>query len=480
MMYDNNATIKRRELLVNIARLAFCNELKEKIEQIPLTRYPKKGDSHRCCIHKARAVVRQRIMAILGLSIEERDDEVTRLSEYAQEALERTALTEPILTVVDEACSACVQTNYFVTNACRGCLARPCMLNCPKKAITMENGQAKINPDLCVDCGICKKVCPYQAIIYMPIPCEEACPVGAITKDERGKERIDYAKCIYCGKCSRACPFGAIMEKSQMVDVISAMKEGKKVIAMIAPAIIGQFPGTLGQLVNGMKRVGFSEVIEVALGADETARNEAHEFCERMDAGAPFMTTSCCPAYTEAVKKHIPELKEKVSETKTPMHYTAAWVKEHFPEAVRVFIGPCIAKRQEALENELIDYVLTFEELGAFFLALDIDVQSVSESELLSPATDAGRRFPLSGGVTESLARAIATTREWKPVLVDGLTKKELAVLKAYARAKAPGNFVEVMSCEGGCVAGPGVICPVKVSKKKVEDFVARSVKKEV
>ncbi len=169
---------------------------------------------------------------------------------------------------------------------------------------------------------------------------------------------------------------------------------------------------------------------------------------------------------------NIPELADKVSDTKTPMHYTAAWVRDNFPDAVRVFIGPCIAKRQEALEDELIDYVLTFEELGAFFISQEIDVQQCAEIDLLRPATNAGRRFPVSGGVTTSLAKAIDGKVEWKPVLVDGLTKKELMLLKAYAKTKAPGNFVEVMSCEGGCVAGPGVICPVKISKKKVEDFV--------
>lgn len=470
MVYENNATLKRRDLLRQIARLAFAGRLVEEIDSLPLKRYPKKGVAQRCCIHKARAVLRQRILAILGFSVEEVDDEITPLSEYARRALTRAELREPILSVIDEACSACVQTHYFVTNACRGCLARPCMMNCPKKAIQMVDGQATIDPALCVNCGICQKVCPYRAIIYMPIPCEEECPVGAITKDSDGKEKIDYEACIFCGKCSRACPFGAIMEKSQMLDVIRALSEQKQVIALIAPAIAGQFPGTMYQLIHAMKRIGFSDVVEVARGADVTAEKEAAEFAERLAEKRPCMTTSCCPAYTEAVKKHVPGLKPFVSETQTPLHYSAEESKRKDRNALTVFIGPCIAKRKEALENEHIDFVLTFEELGAFFMAQGVDVQECEEERFRDPARNTGRRFPVSGGVTQSLGEVLQSECEFRPVLVDGLSKKELALLKTYAAGKAPGNFIEVMSCQGGCVAGPGVICPPKIAAKKVKD----------
>lgn len=473
-MHENNATIKRRELLINVARRCFERTLQETVDRIPVERYPKNGGTARCCVHASRAILRDRIKAVLGFSIEDEQDELTPLADYAKRACARENLGGPILTVVDEACNGCVRANYFVTNACRGCLARPCMMNCPKKAITMKNGQALIDPELCVNCGICKNVCPYHAIIYVPIPCEEACPVGAITKNAAGKEEIDYDKCIYCGKCVKECPFGAIMEKSHIVDVIRHMQEGKKVVAMVAPAIIGQFPGTFGQLVDAIKRVGFYDVVEVARGADMTAAHEAAEFIERMKEGAPFMTSSCCPAYTEAVKKHVPEIADKVSETKTPMHYTADMVTAQCPNAVRVFVGPCIAKRKEAFDDEHVDYVLTFEELGALFIAKDIDVAVCDDVEIKEPAHKAGRGFPVSGGVTEALQTTVGCNACLKPHMVDGLSKKSLMALKAFAKGKAPGNFIEVMSCEGGCIAGPGVISPVKLAERKVKDFVSK------
>ncbi len=468
MMFDNNATIKRRELLTQVARLCLTNELVEKIDTIPKKRFPKNGKTARCCIHKARAIVRQRVIAVLGFNVED-DDEATPLSDYAERALARTTLEKPILTVIDEACSACIQTQYMVTNACRGCLARPCQMNCPRDAINMDHGKAVIDPEKCINCGICKKVCPYHAVIHVPVPCEEACPVDAIMKDETGKEYIDYSKCIFCGKCSRACPFGAIMEKTHIVDVVKNFNKGKKSVAMLAPAIVGQFPGSLNQLAAALKELGFADVIEVAVGAQVTAEKEAAEFIEKMEEGDKFMTTSCCPAYTETVEKHIPELKKHVSTTKTPLAYTAELVRKDDPDAVTVFLSPCIAKRKEAIENELIDFVLTFEELGSMFIAAGIDVCECDEIELDNPGNAVGRRFAIVGGVMKSVKEMAGNDIDCNGVIVNGLDKKEFAALKDYATKKAPGNLVEVMSCQGGCVAGPGVICPAKISKQKIE-----------
>ena len=147
-----------------------------------------------------------RTMARLGFSVEDADVEKS-LNEFASDALQRKAPTWPMLTVLDEACNACVRTHFMVTNACQGCLARPCMMNCGKKAIEIKNGRAHIDEEKCVNCGLCMQNCPYHAIIKIPVPCEEACPVGAISKDENGKERIDYDKCIFCGNCMASVIF---------------------------------------------------------------------------------------------------------------------------------------------------------------------------------------------------------------------------------------------------------------------------------
>ncbi len=474
MIFENNATIRRRDLITRLAKLYFDNQLVEKIDQIPLELFPKRGDASRCCIYRSRAVVRYRLMALLGYNIEDEQDELKPLAEYARQALERTSIEAPVLTVIDDACSSCVKVNYFVTNACQGCVARPCMVNCPKDAIQMVDGHAKIDHAKCVNCGRCQNVCPYHAIIYMPVPCEEACPVGAISKDEHGLEQIDYSKCIFCGKCSRECPFGAIMEKSQVIDVLRTFSQPGGSIAMIAPAIVGQFPADFTKQVSALKALGFTKVVEVATGADITAEHEAAEFMEKMHENEPFMTSSCCPAYTEAVEKHIPEIKKYVSTTKTPLGFTAEILREKYPDAARVFIGPCIAKRKEALDNPLVDFVLTFEELGSMFVAKGIDVGTCDSEESELPAGNIGRAFPVVGGVADAIVKGVEGKCECKPIVIDGLNKKSITLLKAYAKGKCPGNFIEVMSCEGGCVAGPGVISNPKIATKKVQEFTSQ------
>lgn len=473
MNFDNNANRIRKRLLIETIKMVMEDRLVEDIDRLPLKLFPRHGQSVRCCIHKDRAVTKYRLQAILGHRVEEETDELKPLSAHAKEALERKTVTGPILTVIDEGCSSCLKARHFVTNVCRGCVARPCMVNCPKNAIQIVDGRAKINEETCVDCGMCLKVCPYHAIVHVPVPCEEACPTNAISKDEFGREEIDYSKCIFCGKCMTACPFGAIMERSQIVDIIRQLKnkEDRKVVVMLAPAVAGQFPVPFGKVAAATLKLGFDEVIEVAVGAKVTAENEAKEFVERMEKGEPFMTTSCCPAYTETVKKHIPELAKFVSDTGSPMYYTGKIVRENDPLAVTVFIGPCVAKRNEALHDASIDYVLTIEELGAMFVAAGIEIGECEAIEFAIPGEKTGRGFPITTGVAEAVKAHLPEGAVVNPVLVDGLDSKSIKLMAAYAKGKCPGNLVEVMCCEGGCVSGPCVIGKSSSAARRIAEF---------
>ncbi len=478
MLYNNNATHIRRELLVKLASLAFEGTLREKIDRVPLEMIPKGQPSVRCCIHHDRAVIKYRLLAMMGFAIEKETDELRPLSSYAEEALTRTAVEDPLLTVIDEACSACVQSHYFVTNACKGCVARPCVLNCPKKAIQMVNGQARIDPSLCVNCGLCQKVCPYHAIVKVPVPCEEACPVGAISKDPQGKEHIDFTTCIYCGKCMSECPFGAIMERSQMLDVIRALQSGNRIVALVAPAIPGQFPGDYPQLVTALKMLGFTDVYEVAQGADETIEREAEELVERIHKGEPFMTTSCCPAYTRCAHIHIPELKPYISTTKSPMLYTAEQVKQQTPESFIVFIGPCVAKKEEALRSGVVDFVLNTEELGALLVAKEIDVPHCEPASILNTPSAAAKSFPIVGKVSQAVWEKVKEQEKGvqvRPLVVDGIDRQNLKILRQAVKTKPDGNLIEVMACQGGCVAGPTTISKPMVAVKKIEDWIRKS-----
>jgi len=470
LVLDNAATYIRRELAAKLLKLFFEDRLEAEIDRIPIEMYPRKSKAIRCCNYKDRAITRYRIMALLGMSLEEEDDEIATMASFTKTILKRKKVKEPVLTVIDEACSACVKINYVVTDICRACVARPCENNCPKNAITVTD-QAKIDQQTCVNCGICKNVCPYNAIAYVPVPCEEQCPVDAISKDESGREVIDYTKCIYCGKCTRACPFGAIMERSQIFDVAKHIKANKEIIAMVAPSIIGQFPGSPEQLSAGLKLLGFTHVLEVAEGADITAKNEAAEFIEKMAEGEKMLGTSCCPAYTEAVKKHAQEFEPFVSHTKTPMSFTADIAATKYPKAIKLFIGPCIAKKFEGLYDPNVDYVLTYEELGAFFMAKDIDLNEIEADNFDNSASPFGRGFGVAHGVTAAVKAALPEGTDVTPVMIDGLTKKGVRTLKAYGKGKAPGNLIEVMSCEGGCINGPGIVCNPKISARKLNKY---------
>ena len=414
MPLTNNVMIVRHKLLTNLIKLWKDNQLVERIDRLPIELSPRTSRVlGRCCVHKERAVWKYKSFPLMGFDMSDETDELTPLSEYARKALERKGQQQKdnILCVIDEACSSCVQTNYEITNLCKGCVARACATNCPKNAIEFNRaGKAVINHDLCISCGICHSNCPYHAIVYMPVPCEEACPVKAITKDERGVEHIDESKCIYCGKCINSCPFGAIFK------------------------------------------------IEVAQGAMETIRNEGAELEEKIEEGQAFMTTSCCPSWVELANKHIPEMKPFISSTGSPMYYAARIAKEKHPDAQVVFIGPCVAKRKEARRDECVDFVMTFEEINSIFDGLGIEVATTDPFPIPFVSTRAAHGFAQAGGVMGAVQLFLTDNNrpQVEGIQVSNLNKKNVSLLRAYAKSgKAPAKFIEVMACEGGCITGP-------------------------
>ncbi len=474
LVLDNESSYIRRDLSARLLKLFFNGTILEEVDFLATKMYPKEQASMRCCIYKDRAMIRYRILALLGISIEKSDDELRSLSSFVKEAQERTKIDDQILTLLDMACTACDGGQFHVTEMCRGCLARPCISACPKDCITMVNGKSVIDGDECIECGKCEKVCPYNAIIHIPIPCEDSCPVGAMSKNtETGVEEINYDKCIFCGKCTRGCPFGAVMERSEIIDVAKHLvDENSKVVAMVAPSIVGQFPGTMEQLTGAIKRIGFDEVYEVANGADQTAKAEAIELAEKLEEGQKILGTSCCPAYTEAVKKHIPEFQESVSHTPTPMAFTAKDVREEEHDATTVFIGPCVAKRFEGVHNPDVDLVLTYEELGSFFMAKEINVRECIDTPFATTVSSLeARNFAISGGVAQAVNH-YAEGIEVKPFAINGLDKKGMRQLKRIAKVGQKNvNILEVMSCEGGCICGPGVVCNPKISTRKLDEY---------
>ena len=492
----------KKEILVRIIEAFFSDDFEEQTRLIPYIMRPKGMEvPYRCCVYKERAIIKDRAIAGLGFSIEE-DDETVSLTKYAQKALKRDKIDEKNLTVLQAACKGCSTNRIYVTDLCQGCVARPCLSSCKFGAISIENGRSVVDDSKCKKCQMCVKACPYNAIVKISVPCEDACPVGAIKKDETGFASIDFEKCINCGRCIAACPFGAVHERSQIVDILKAIKSDRKVVAMIAPSIAGQFPGNIYQLKAAIKKAGFDDVYEVAQGADITARNEAKEFTERMrdenewvDAwvndGAynseavadekpkqNFMTTSCCAGYNQLIKKHLPEIKPYVSDTKTPLYYTAEIVKKEIPDVVTVFVSPCVAKRAESYDNPNVDYVMNFEELGALFVAKKIQITECEEEHYAKESSKQARNFGFSGGVAESVKASIKDEKSIKPFVVNGLNKESIRQLKKFAstgECEGGCNLVEVMCCEGGCIGGNATMNNQKTAKKLIEQLSSKS-----
>lgn len=453
-MRNSNEVDRVKMRVMSQVAEALYNDNFSELDRIPIKIRPKNGSFSRCCIYKDRAVLKYRVMAALGYATEDETDELKTLKEYAQEIEDGRKPKDPFMTILSDACSACLESQTTVTNLCRGCLARPCISNCPRKAISIVNGQAHINRDLCVNCGVCTKVCSFHAIVQVPLACGEACPVDAIGKTEDGRVAIDHDKCIRCGRCQAACPFGAIVSCSQMADVIKAIKSGTEVVAMTAPALTGIFPNARTKLNGALIKLGFSCVYDVASGADETSRNEAKELIERLGEGSPFMTTSCCPAWVQATRRVLPEIGKFVSNTPSPMAFAAMRARAEHPKALTVFIGPCAAKRAEALDRGFPDYVLTADELGAMLVGCGIDVDSCDDVPFVEEGSIFGVRYAVSGGVADGVAHE--ASEKFQPFLVNGLSPKALKLLKAFAATgKTPGKLIEVMCCEGGCSSGP-------------------------
>lgn len=456
----------RRELMIRFVRAFLNGSLETELDRLPIVLRPRQAVSSRCCVYHDRAVLKYRLMSLLGFSCEDETDESRTLASYYREACSKHAAGIDVtreagenlpLSVCEAGCSECPSAKVMVTGNCRGCLSRPCMYSCPKGAISIVNQVSTIDYTKCIKCGKCMGVCPYHAIVKTTVPCEEACPTGAIHKDDAGHTKIDESKCISCGNCFAKCPFSSILERSQLLQVLLALKSGEKVVAMVAPAAINQFAGTIEQLFTAISKLGFVDVMEVALGAEKTTEQETEEFRERMAAGQKLMTTSCCPAYVEMVRKFISEFMNCVSTTPSPMVFAGEIARAEHPGCKVVFIGPCVAKRMEAIRKG-IDYVLSFEELGAMLAGNNIDVIACEPWKLPRPAIATARNFAKSCGVTEAViqeAGGFSDDFKLDAKNIDGIDKKTLSMLKLYAAGKLPANFLEVMCCPGGCVHGP-------------------------
>lgn len=468
-----------------MARVAFEseNDVKDAIEAIPYKITPGDRPIYRESIWRERAICSERVRLSMGLSLRPEDVPVHITSGLRESDIADKYYEPPLMQVIPSACAACAPNLYKVTDNCRGCVAHPCTEVCPKGAVSIVNGRSFIDQSKCIKCGRCKAVCPYDAIAHHTRPCAEACGVKAIESDDLGRAKINNDKCVSCGMCMVSCPFGAIADKSQIFQLIRALKRGDEIMAEIAPAYVGQFgeKATPGRIKAALLKLGFRDVFEVALGADMGAVTEAHHYVEEVASGKqPFMLTSCCPSWAMLAKRYFPETVDKISNALTPMVATARTIKKKHPEARVVFVGPCAAKKLEASRRTVrsdVDFVITFEELSAIFEAKGIDFEYFDEDEKLNDATGAGRGYAVAGGVANAIDKCI---REYYPETevkiehCEGLEECRKMLLLA-KMGKKNGCLIEGMGCPGGCVAGAGTNIPIGKATALVRKMVEGS-----
>lgn len=463
--FDTKVQYLKYKVLREVAKQAFNDNLAENAIDIPKVIVPGKEPTMRCCVYKERAILAERVKLAMG------GDK-----------------TNPnVIEVIDIACDECPAGGYEVTASCRGCIAHRCEDVCKRDAITFDNHQkAHIDKLKCVECGLCAKVCPYSAIVNNKRPCEKACKVKAIKMSENLAAQIDEDRCIACGACVYQCPFGAISDKSFILSVVDFIKQSEnntkyKLYAVVAPSISSQFSyARLGQVISGIKKLGFFHVVEAALGADMVADAESRELAEK-----GFLTSSCCPAFVDYIKKQFPLLKSKISHNLSPMAMIAKYIKELTPNSKIVFIGPCTAKKMEFADPNVrpyIDSVITFEELQALFDSRDIDIKSLNE-DVLDNASFYGRVFARSGGLAVAVAQGLKENGiegfEYKPLSCDGIEECRTALLKA-SKGVIDANFIEGMACVGGCIGGAGCLTHGEKNRSQVDKYGMEAYEKKI
>lgn len=462
--FDTKVQHLKYKVLREVARQEWNGTLFDNLLDIPKIIVPGNTPTMRCCVYKERAILGERIKLAMGGHVSNPN----------------------IIEVINIACDECPVGGYEVTNACRGCLAHRCEDVCRRGALSFdENHVAHIDKSKCVECGACAKVCPYTAIVSHKRPCQNACKVKAISMNDDRSAKIDNNKCTSCGACVYQCPFGAITDKSFIIDVIKLLKnakdEGYKLYAVVAPSISSQFTyAKLGQVITGLKELGFHTVIEAALGADMVAQAESKELAEK-----GFLTSSCCPAFVAYIRKSFPDLTPYISHNLSPMATISKYIKDTTENAKVVFIGPCTAKKAEIQQDAVKPYVdsaLTFEELQALFDSRDIDITTLPEG-VLDNASYFGRIFARCGGLADAVAQGLKEQGldnfELKAVSCDGIDECRTALLKK-SKNVLDANFIEGMACSGGCIGGAGCLTHGPKSKSDVDKYGREALEKTI
>lgn len=331
-----------------------------------------------------------------------------------------------------------------------------CLLNPGKHPLILKTG----------DCD-CKKEDTKE--------CISSCQFGALQKDETGSVEVDPELCAFCGVCIDRCKAEKLKATTDIIPALKAIRSSEgSVYALIAPAFLGQFSDvTPGKLRTALKKIGFDGMLEVALFADILTMKEALEFDQNIREESDFQLTSCCcPMWIGMIRKIYNELMPHVPGSVSPMIACGRTVKLLHPDALTVFIGPCLAKKAEAREKDIagaVDYVLTFQEVQNIFDALGIVPSEMEESEK-DHSSRAGRIYARAGGVSEAVSETVKRLNPNRTITVrtkraDGVPACK-AMISELLEGKSSANFYEGMGCKGGCVGGPRSVTGIEEGER--------------
>ena len=310
--------------------------------------------------------------------------------------------------------------------------------------------------------------------------CIGRCPFDAMSIGENGVI-IDPDLCMGCSECIRGCASEKLTASTDIIPALKAVRSSKGLVyAMIAPAFLGQFSEdvTPGKIRTALKKVGFDGMLEVALFADILTLKEALEFDKNINNESDYQLTSCCcPMWIAMIKKVYNQLMPHVPGSVSPMIACARVAKILHPDALTVFIGPCLAKKAEAREKDLVgdvDYVLTFKEVQNIFDAMGIVPSDMEDSEK-EHSSKAGRIYARAGGVSEAVASTVKAINPNRKINIrtkqaDGVIACK-AMINELMAGQMDANFYEGMGCKGGCVGGPKAIIDVESGTKKVNAY---------
>lgn len=311
--------------------------------------------------------------------------------------------------------------------------------------------------------------------------CVEVCPFHAIYPDKSGEIHIDESLCAGCSYCIQECRAKRLTGSKDVIPALQAIRSHKGLAyALIAPAFLGQFENgiTPGKLRNAFKEMGFDGMIEVALFADILTLKEALEFDANILTEEDYQLTSCCcPVWISMLRKIYHELIPHVPPAVSPMIASGRAVKYMHPDALTVFIGPCLAKKAEAREKDIadaIDFVLTFQEISDIFSIMDIDPLKLKESEK-DHSSRAGRIYARTGGVSEAVSLTLERITPDREISIrtqqaDGIPACR-TLISDIISGRTTANFYEGMGCVGGCVGGPRAVLPHEEGRRNVEEY---------